>query len=47
MSKYKIDTANTRTFQEFKWKDLESAKIPTITICDGSQKNSRRHEVWR
>lgn len=47
MSKYKIDTANTRTFQEFKWKDLEGAKIPTITICDGSQKNSRQYEVWR
>ncbi|MBT0111019.1 endonuclease/exonuclease/phosphatase family protein [Vibrio alginolyticus] len=38
MSKYKIDTANTRTFQAFKWKDMEGAKIPTITICDGSQK---------
>lgn len=38
MSKYKIDTENTRTFQEFKWKDMEGAKIPTITICDGSQR---------
>ncbi|MGR5056826.1 endonuclease/exonuclease/phosphatase family protein [Vibrio rotiferianus] len=37
MSKYKIDTENTRTFQEFKWKDMEGAQIPTITICDGSQ----------
>ncbi len=37
MSKYKIDTENTRTFQEFKWKDMEGAEIPTITICDGSQ----------
>ncbi|WP_061038212.1 endonuclease/exonuclease/phosphatase family protein [Vibrio coralliirubri] len=36
MSKYEIDTANTRTFQEFKWKDLEGATIPTITVCDGS-----------
>ncbi|PFG45452.1 endonuclease/exonuclease/phosphatase family protein [Vibrio sp. ES.051] len=34
MSKYKIDTANTRTFQEFKWKDMQGATIPTITICD-------------
>ncbi|HAS8421036.1 TPA: endonuclease/exonuclease/phosphatase family protein [Vibrio vulnificus] len=38
MSKYKIDTDNTRTFQTFKWKDMEGAQIPTITICDGSQK---------
>lgn len=37
MSKYEIDTENTRTFQEFKWKDMEGAKVPTITICDGSQ----------
>ncbi|MGR4989457.1 endonuclease/exonuclease/phosphatase family protein [Vibrio rotiferianus] len=37
MSKYEIDTKNTRTFQEFKWKDMEGAQIPTITICDGSQ----------
>ncbi|PSW22255.1 endonuclease/exonuclease/phosphatase family protein [Photobacterium sanctipauli] len=37
MSQYEIDTANTRTFQEFKWKDLEGAKNPTITICDGSE----------
>ncbi|MGR5173639.1 endonuclease/exonuclease/phosphatase family protein [Vibrio owensii] len=37
MSKYEIDTENTRTFQEFKWKDMEGAEIPKITICDGSQ----------
>ncbi|MFC1507949.1 endonuclease/exonuclease/phosphatase family protein, partial [Pseudomonadota bacterium] len=37
MSQYEIDTENTRTFQTFKWKDLEGAIIPTITICDGSQ----------
>ncbi|MGF1792824.1 endonuclease/exonuclease/phosphatase family protein [Photobacterium profundum] len=37
MSQYEIDTENTRTFQTFKWKDLEDAQIPTITICDGSQ----------
>jgi hypothetical protein len=37
MSQYEIDTDNTRTFQEFKWKDLEGSQIPTITICDGSQ----------
>lgn len=34
MSQYKIDTANTRTFQEFKWKDLDNASIPTVTLCD-------------
>jgi hypothetical protein len=34
MSKYQIDTANTRTFQEFKWKDMAGAEIPTITLCD-------------
>lgn len=38
MSKYEIDTANTRTFQEFKWKDLEGATIPTITVCDDPSK---------
>ncbi|MGY3572568.1 endonuclease/exonuclease/phosphatase family protein [Vibrio paucivorans] len=37
MSQYEIDTANTRTFQEFKWKDLEGASNPVITICDGSE----------
>ncbi|KHA60339.1 succinyl-CoA synthetase subunit alpha [Vibrio variabilis] len=34
MSKYEIDTENTRTFQEFKWKDLAGATIPTITKCN-------------
>lgn len=34
MSKYEIDTDNTRTFQEFKWKDLQGAEIPTITNCN-------------
>ncbi len=38
MSKFDIDEANTRTFQEFKWKDLDSATIPTITICDDASK---------
>lgn len=38
MSKFDIDEANTRTFQEFKWKDLDSAAIPTITICDNPGK---------
>lgn len=37
MSQYEIDTENTRTFQEFKWKDMEGVEIPKITICDGSQ----------
>ncbi|MGL5590562.1 MAG: endonuclease/exonuclease/phosphatase family protein [Metamycoplasmataceae bacterium] len=35
MSKYEIDTANTRTFQEFKWKDLPNAKIPKIVEDNG------------
>jgi len=34
VSQYEIDTENTRSFQEFKWKDLNNAEIPTITICD-------------
>ncbi|HIF9444470.1 TPA: endonuclease/exonuclease/phosphatase family protein [Photobacterium damselae] len=34
MSKYKIDTANTRTFQNFKWKDLPTAENPIITNCN-------------
>jgi len=34
MSKYEIDTDKTRTFQEFKWKDLQGAEIPTITNCN-------------
>ncbi len=37
MSKFEIDNANTRTFQTFKWKDMQGAQTPTITICDGSQ----------
>ncbi|GEM74989.1 succinyl-CoA synthetase subunit alpha [Vibrio sagamiensis NBRC 104589] len=36
LSRYKIDSDHTRTFQTFKWKDMEGAKIPTITVCDGS-----------
>ncbi|WP_010452148.1 endonuclease/exonuclease/phosphatase family protein [Vibrio rotiferianus] len=38
MSKYKIDTENTRTFQEFKWKDMENAEIPKIILCDDPSK---------
>ncbi len=38
MSQYDIDESNTRTFQTFKWKDLEGASIPTITICDKPSK---------
>lgn len=34
MSKYEIDTANTRTFQNFKWKDMPDAINPTIINCD-------------
>ena len=38
LSMYPIDASQTRTFQHFKWKDMPNADIPTITICDGSQK---------
>lgn len=38
MSQYKIDTKNTRSFQKFKWKDLENEQIPTITVCDDLSK---------
>ncbi|MDK2819258.1 MAG: endonuclease/exonuclease/phosphatase family protein [Mycoplasmataceae bacterium] len=34
-SKYEIDVTNTRTFQEFKWKDLPNSKIPTIETDNG------------
>lgn len=37
MSKYEIDTANTRTFQTFKRKDLPQTINPTINVCDGSR----------
>ena len=37
MSKYEIDTDNTRTFQTFKRKDLPDAVMPTINVCDGSR----------
>jgi len=37
MSQYEIDKDNTRTFQEFLWKDLDGATNPTITVCDGSE----------
>lgn len=37
LSKYEIMTESTRTFQKFKWIDMEGSEIPTITICDGSQ----------
>lgn len=38
MSKYEIDSKNTRTFQQFKWKDLDGASIPTITECENADK---------
>jgi hypothetical protein len=37
MSQYKIDTAKTRTFQTFKWKDLPSAENPVITNCNDAK----------
>lgn len=37
MSKYPIDTENTRTFQTFKRKDLPEAVMPKINVCDGSR----------
>ncbi|MGL5205756.1 MAG: endonuclease/exonuclease/phosphatase family protein [Metamycoplasmataceae bacterium] len=35
MSMHEIDRGNTRTFQEFKWKDLPNAKIPKIIEDNG------------
>ena len=37
MSKYEIDTKNTRTFQTFKRKDLPEAVLPTINVCNGER----------
>ncbi|WP_434355064.1 endonuclease/exonuclease/phosphatase family protein [Parasalinivibrio latis] len=34
MSKHKILKKKVRTFQHFKWKDLPTADIPTITNCN-------------
>ena len=34
LSQYPIDTANVRTFQNFKWKDLPGETNPTITNCE-------------
>ncbi|MEA5583318.1 phytase [Nodularia harveyana UHCC-0300] len=31
LSKYPIDTANVRTFQEFLWKDMPNSLLPTIS----------------
>ncbi|GIU49335.1 succinyl-CoA synthetase subunit alpha [Shewanella sairae] len=42
MSKYEIDTKNTRTFQNFKWKDLEGAENPFL---DGE--NWYTDEEWQ
>ena len=36
-SKYEIDTANTRTFQTFKRKDLPEAVMPIINVCDSDR----------
>ena len=36
MSKYQIDTQNTRTFQTFKRKDLPDAVMPVVNVCDNS-----------
>lgn len=37
MSQFKIDDANTRTFQTFKWKDLPTATNPIITNCNDEE----------
>ncbi|PSU24285.1 succinyl-CoA synthetase subunit alpha [Photobacterium kishitanii] len=37
LSKFEIDTANTRTFQNFKRKDLPNVVRPTIEVCDSSK----------
>ncbi|QLE85341.1 endonuclease/exonuclease/phosphatase family protein [Shewanella sp. Scap07] len=42
MSKYEIDSKNTRTFQNFKWKDLEGAENP---LLDGE--NWYTDEEWQ
>ncbi|MCL1143953.1 endonuclease/exonuclease/phosphatase family protein [Shewanella gaetbuli] len=34
ISQYPIDTANIRTFQNFKWKDMPGETNPVITNCD-------------
>ncbi|WP_019616941.1 endonuclease/exonuclease/phosphatase family protein [Psychromonas ossibalaenae] len=34
LSQYPIDTANIRTFQDFKWKDMPGETNPTITNCE-------------
>lgn len=34
ISMYPIDTANIRTFQNFKWKDMPGETNPTIVNCD-------------
>ncbi len=34
LSQYPIDTANIRTFQSFKWKDMPGETNPTITNCE-------------
>ncbi|WOT03660.1 endonuclease/exonuclease/phosphatase family protein [Shewanella youngdeokensis] len=36
LSQYPIDTANIRTFQNFKWKDMPGEANPTIINCDDS-----------
>ena len=33
-SKFKLETSAIRTFQNFRWKDMPSAKNPEIDICD-------------
>ncbi len=37
LSKFEIDTDNTRTFQKFLRKDLPGAVNPEIEVCDGSK----------
>jgi len=37
LSKYEIDTKNTRTFQTFKRKDLPEAVMPVVNVCDGNR----------
>ncbi|MBW4616739.1 MAG: phytase [Desmonostoc vinosum HA7617-LM4] len=37
LSKYPIDTANIRTFQNFLWKDMPDSLLPTITDPDTAE----------
>jgi 3-phytase/alkaline phosphatase D len=37
LSKYPIDTANVRTFQNFLWKDMPGSLLPTVALPDAAE----------